>query len=454
MAPSDDDAANDDAADVAIVELAPIPDVAADGVHAGGQHGVDADATDEKAEHPEGSGAKSTMVGAAVDDAAATDGALTGALVPPHDAAASPDKEKAEESAAAATDSTDVAKNTGALQGDAAAATDVTAENTPKGSGTKSNTDGALVPPPHNAAASPDKEKAEDPEGSGAKSTMVGAAVDDAAAKDGALTGALVPPHDAAASPDKEKAEESAAAATAGTDVAKDAGALQRDAAAATDVTAENTPKGSGTKSNTDGALVPPPHDAAASPDKEKAEESAAAATDSTDVAKDAGALPPPHDAVASPDDEAEESVPSARTPRTRYSDSSDDSIYNVIDNRGIPTAINAIQDQILSPMGSPSKKQTCIVKAKSIPVHPVVLGLMLPRLPDGRIVCINTNHNDPKANLIGEITNRLLGNPTNACIENHKNGDITADQLIAHAFIGEKDALTTEVSVQQVNTK
>ena len=104
--------------------------------------------------------------------------------------------------------------------------------------------------------------------------------------------------------------------------------------------------------------------------------------------------------------------------------------------------------------MGSPSKKQTCIVKAKSIPVHPVVLGLMLPRLPDGRIVSINTNHNDPKANLIGEITNRLLGNPTNACIENHKNGDITADQLIAHAFIGEKDALTTEVSVQQVNTK
>ena len=342
MAPSDDDAANDDAADVAIVELAPNPDVAADGVHAGGQHGVDADATDEKAEDPEGSGAKSTMVGAAVDDAAATDGALTGALVPPHDAAASPDK---------------------------------------------------------------------------------------------------------------EKAEESAAAATAGTDVAKDAGALQRDAAAATDVTAENTPKGSGTKSNTDGALVPPPH-AAASPDKEKAEESAAAATDVTDVAKDAGTLPPPHDAVASPDDGAEESVPSARTPRTSYSDSSDDSIYNVIDNRGIPTAINAIQDQILSPMGSPSKKQTCIVKAKSIPVHPVVLGLMLPRLPDGRIVSINTNHNDPKANLIGEITNRLLGNPTNACIENHKNGDITADQLIAHAFIGEKDALTTEVSVQQVNTK
>ena len=278
MAPSDDDAANDDAADVAIVELAPNPDVAADGVHAGGQHGVDADATDEKAEHPEGSGAKSTMVGAAVDDAAATDGALTGALVPPHDAAASPDKEKAEESAAAA--------------------------------------------------------------------------------------------------------------------------------------------------------------------------------TDVTDVAKDAGTLPPPHDAVASPDDGAEESVPSARTPRTRYSDSSDDSICNVIDNRGIPTAINAIQDQILSPMGSPSKKQTCIVKAKSIPVHPVVLGLMLPRLPDGRIVSINTNHNDPKANLIGEITNRLLGNPTNACIENHKNGDITADQLIAHAFIGEKDALTTEVSVQQVNTK
>ena len=282
MAPSDDDAANDDAADVAIVELAPNPDVAADGVHAGGQHGVDADATDEKAEHPEGSGAKSTMVG-------------------------------------------------------------------------------AHAPQPH-----------------------------DAAATDGALTG----------------------------------------------------------------ALVPPPHDAAASPDKEKAEESAAAATDSTDVAKDAGTLPPPHDAVSSPDDGAEESVPSARTPRTSYSDSSDDSIYNVIDNRGIPTAINAIQDQILSPMGSPSKKQTCIVKAKSIPVHPVVLGLMLPRLPDGRIVSINTNHNDPKANLIGEITNRLLGNPTNACIENHKNGDITADQLIAHAFIGEKDALTTEVSVQQVNTK
>ena len=434
MAPSDDDAANDDAADVAIVELAPNPDVAADGVHAGGQHGVDADATDEKAEHPEGSGAKSTMVGAAVDDAAATDGALTGALVPPHDAAASPDKEKkAEESAAAATAGTDVAKDAGALQRDAAAATDVTAENTPKGSGTKSNTDGALVPPPHNAAASPDKEKAEDPESSGAKSSMVGAAVDDAAATDGALTGALVPPHDAAASPDKEKAEESAAAATDGT--------------------AENTPKGSGTKSNTDGALVPPPH-AAASPDKEKAEESAAAATDVTDVAKDAGTLPPPHDAVSSPDDGAEESVPSARTPRTRYSDSSDDSICNVIDNRGIPTAINAIQDQILSPMGSPSKKQTCIVKAKSIPVHPVVLGLMLPRLPDGRIVSINTNHNDPKANLIGEITNRLLGNPTNACIENHKNGDITADQLIAHAFIGEKDALTTEVSVQQVNTK
>ena len=104
--------------------------------------------------------------------------------------------------------------------------------------------------------------------------------------------------------------------------------------------------------------------------------------------------------------------------------------------------------------MGSPSKKQTCIEKAKLIHVHPVVLGLMLPRLPDGRIVSINTNHNDPKANLIGEITNRLLGNPTNACIENHKNGDITADQLITHAFIGEKDALTTEVSVQQVNTK
>ena len=344
----------------------------------------------------------------------------------------------------------------GGQHGVDADATDEKAED-PEGSGAKSTMVGALAPQPHDAAASRDDEKAEDPEGSGAKSSMVGALAPqphDAAATDGALTGALVPPHDAAASPDKEKAEESAAAATDSTDVAKDAGALQGDAAAATDVTAENTPKGSGTKSNTDGALVPPPHDAAASPDKEKAEESAAAATDSTDVAKDAGALPPPHDAVASPDDEAEESVPSARTPRTRYSDSSDDSIYNVIDNREIPTAINAIQDQILSPMGSPSKKQTCIVKAKSIPVHPVVLGLMLPRLPDGRIVCINTNHNDPKANLIGEITNRLLGNPTNACIENHKNGDITADQLIAHAFIGEKDALTTEVSVQQVNTK
>ena len=279
----------------------------------------------------------------------------------------------------------------GGQHGVDADATDEKAED-PEGSGAKSTMVGALAPQPHDAAASRDDEKAEDPEGSGAKSSMVGA---------------LAPqPHDAAA-----------------TD-----GALT-------------------------GALVPP-HDAAASPDKEKAEESAAAATDSTDVAKDAGALPPPHDAVASPDDEAEESVPSARTPRTRYSDSSDDSIYNVIDNRGIPTAINAIQDQILSPMGSPSKKQTCIVKAKSIPVHPVVLGLMLPRLPDGRIVSINTNHNDPKANLIGEITNRLLGNPTNACIENHKNGDITADQLIAHAFIGEKDALTTEVSVQQVNTK
>ena len=314
--------------------------------------------------------------------------------------------------------------------------------------------DGVHAGGQHGVDADATDEKAEDPEGSGAKSTMVGALAPqphDAAATDGALTGALVPPHDAAASPDKEKAEESAAAATDSTDVAKNTGALQGDAAAATDVTAENTPKGSGTKSNTDGALVPPPHDAAASPDKEKAEESAAAATDGTDVAKDAGALPPPHDAVASPDDEAEESVPSART---RYSDSSDDSINNVIDNRGIPTAINAIQDQILSPMGSPSKKQTCIVKAKSIPVHPVVLGLMLPRLLDGRIVSINTNHNDPKANLIGEITNRLLGNPTNACIENHKNGDITADQLIAHAFIGEKDALTTEVSVQQVNTK
>ena len=255
-------------------------------------------------------------------------------------------------------------------------------------------------------------------------------------------------------------------------DVAKEAGALHGVDAAPTDGTAKTTeritnPEDSGTESTMVGALAPPPIDADVAKEASALHGVDAAPTDGTAKTteritnpEDSGTestkvdelAPPPVDEAASPvDEKAEESVPSVRTP---YSESSDESNFNGIDNREIPTDINAIQEQKLSPIGSPGKKQRCMEKSKVIPVHPVVLGLMLPRLSTGRIVCINTNHNDPKPSLIGEITNRIMGNPTNACIENHKNGDITSDQLIAHAYIGEKDALTKEVSDQQVNTK
>ena len=112
---------------------------------------------------------------------------------------------------------------------------------------------------------------------------------------------------------------------------------------------------------------------------------------------------------------------------------------------------------QSVSTIGSPTKQTTQPVDVfglenSIIHIHPSMTGCLIPRDPEtGILYTINTNHNDLKSNTIGELLNRMSGNPTQTIIENHKTGEITTDAMKAFVFCGPKDCLETQVSDTKV---
>jgi hypothetical protein len=117
---------------------------------------------------------------------------------------------------------------------------------------------------------------------------------------------------------------------------------------------------------------------------------------------------------------------------------------------------------QSVSTIGSPAKqiltKQTTQpvdvfgLENSIIHIDPSMTGCLIARDPEtGILYTINTNHNDPKSNTIGELLNRMSGNPTKTIIENHKTGEITTDAMKAFVFCGPKDCLETQVSDTKV---
>ena len=129
-------------------------------------------------------------------------------------------------------------------------------------------------------------------------------------------------------------------------------------------------------------------------------------------------------------------------------------------DGLGLPgSTVNCDSKDSVSYLASPAKQSELTnvfddyLVYSSVVMDPSMTGCTIPRDGEsGILYTIGANHNPLKHTTSAELTDRMLGKPTNATIETHLHGNIVNDAFQSFVFCGPKECLKQDAPKRSVS--